>query len=125
LAAGTYTLTAYVDTRAGGTPSAIIDLLAGGNIVGTTTSSVPGTDTWELVTLTAVISGTNAYLNDALGIELAASGNTVDFVDVGLSFVASALPLPAALPLFAMGLGGLTLLGWRRKKPKNVGYLSS
>jgi len=25
-------------------------------------------------------------------------------------------PLPAALPLFATGLGGLGLLGWRRKR---------
>ena len=27
----------------------------------------------------------------------------------------TATPLPAALPLFATGLGGLGLLGWRRK----------
>jgi hypothetical protein len=26
------------------------------------------------------------------------------------------VPLPAALPLFATGLGGLGLLGWRRKR---------
>jgi hypothetical protein len=26
------------------------------------------------------------------------------------------VPLPAALPLFATGLGALGLLGWRRKK---------
>jgi hypothetical protein len=25
-------------------------------------------------------------------------------------------PLPAALPLFATGIGGLDLLGWRRKR---------
>ena len=30
--------------------------------------------------------------------------------------VASATPLPAALPLFASGLGALGLLGWRRKQ---------
>ncbi len=30
--------------------------------------------------------------------------------------VAAATPLPATLPLFASGLGGLGLLGWRRKK---------
>jgi hypothetical protein len=34
----------------------------------------------------------------------------LDVVDVEL-----ATPLPAALPLFATGLGGLGLLGWRRK----------
>jgi len=28
----------------------------------------------------------------------------------------SAVPLPAALPLFASDLGALGLLGWRRKK---------
>jgi hypothetical protein len=26
------------------------------------------------------------------------------------------IPLPAALPLFATGIGGLGLLGWRRKR---------
>ena len=30
--------------------------------------------------------------------------------------LASATPLPAALPLFATSLGGLGLLGWRRKR---------
>jgi hypothetical protein len=33
-------------------------------------------------------------------------------------------PLPAALPLFATGLGGLGLLGWRRKR-KNVAALAA
>jgi hypothetical protein len=32
------------------------------------------------------------------------------------SFAPVATPLPAALPLFATGLGGLGLLGWRRKR---------
>jgi PEP-CTERM motif len=33
-----------------------------------------------------------------------------------LSFTVSQTPLPAALPLFASGLGALGLLGWRRKR---------
>lgn len=40
-----------------------------------------------------------------------------------VSFSVSATPLPAALPLFATGLGGLGLLGsWRKRKdkPKNA-----
>jgi len=32
------------------------------------------------------------------------------------TFTAVVTPLPAALPLFATGLGGLGLLGWRRKR---------
>jgi hypothetical protein len=45
-----------------------------------------------------------------------------DGTDTGIStdlatFIpASTIPLPAALPLFATGLGGLGLLGWRRKR---------
>lgn len=33
-----------------------------------------------------------------------------------VSGVEEATPLPATLPLFASGIGGLSLLGWRRKK---------
>jgi len=35
---------------------------------------------------------------------------------VTVAAAAAATPLPAALPLFATGLGALGLLGWRRKK---------
>jgi hypothetical protein len=34
-------------------------------------------------------------------------------------------PLPAALPLFASGLGGLGLLGWRRKKRKSAAVIAA
>jgi hypothetical protein len=33
----------------------------------------------------------------------------------------SIVPLPAALPLFASGIGGLGLLGWRRKRKARAG----
>ena len=33
-----------------------------------------------------------------------------------VEYETSAVPLPAALPLLASGLGGLGLLGWRRKR---------
>jgi len=33
---------------------------------------------------------------------------------------AAATPLPAALPLFAAGLGAFGLLGWRRKRKSAV-----
>jgi hypothetical protein len=37
---------------------------------------------------------------------------------------AATTPLPAALPLFATGLGGLGLLGWRRKR-KNTAAIAA
>jgi hypothetical protein len=40
----------------------------------------------------------------------------VAFDDVTVSAAASAVPLPAALPLFATGLGVMGLLGWRKKR---------
>ena len=41
-------------------------------------------------------------------------GLTADFDN--LSVTITQTPLPAALPLFATGLAGLGLLGWRRKR---------
>jgi hypothetical protein len=35
-------------------------------------------------------------------------------------FTATRTPLPAALPLFATGLGALGLLGWRKKRKAQV-----
>jgi hypothetical protein len=44
--------------------------------------------------------------------------NVADFTLVGTT------PLPAAFPLFATGLGGLVLLGWRRKR-KNAAAIAA
>jgi hypothetical protein len=37
-------------------------------------------------------------------------------VTFSAAYAVSATPLPAALPLFASGLGAMGLLGWRRKR---------
>jgi hypothetical protein len=47
-----------------------------------------------------------------------------DDVSVDQVTVGAATPLPAALPLFATGLGALGLLGWRRKR-KNAAALAA
>jgi hypothetical protein len=39
---------------------------------------------------------------------------------IGNNSPAGATPIPAALPLFATGIGGLGLLGWRRKRKARV-----
>ena len=53
-----------------------------------------------------------------LGSEFIANrfGPTTNFFVLSTSATFSQVPLPAALPLFATGLAGLGLLGWRRKK---------
>ena len=48
--------------------------------------------------------------------ESLAFSSTTNF-DIGLDNVQiTQTPIPAALPLFATGIGGLGLLGWRRKR---------
>jgi len=51
------------------------------------------------------------------GITLTGGPLTNEFTaQSGLVEIGQAVPLPTALPLFATGLGGLGLLGWRRKR---------
>jgi hypothetical protein len=52
--------------------------------------------------------------------QVAGPGNAINWSLTNTSFNPSTVPLPAALPLFATGLGGLGLLGWRRKKRKAI-----
>ena len=89
----------------------------------------PPPDGTDLLHLTfpdlTLLSNTNSFSGLASGWTILAFTNvpttgphTVTFTDfsaLNLSFV-STTPLPAALPLFATGLGALGLLGWRRKR---------
>ncbi len=61
---------------------------------------------------TTIIGLINGNSSEAFGINDA--GQIVGRLDAGAG--AGATPLPAALPLFASGLGALGLLGWRRKR---------
>ena len=67
-------------------------------------------------------SGTGLFLSalrigtglDLLNCACLGSQGVLDSFNTTLSFTPT--PLPAALPLFATGLGALGLLGWRRKR---------
>jgi len=54
------------------------------------------------------------------GVSLSTTQNAFEFADLQASVLhggnADPTPLPAALPLFATGLGAIGLLGWRRKR---------
>jgi hypothetical protein len=70
---------------------------------------------YDLSTSIGPISGT---LNPTLGSgSFATADGSLQFTGLNsLSFTAAVTPIPAALPLFASGLGALALLGWRRKR---------
>jgi hypothetical protein len=54
-------------------------------------------------------------------VSLTVNGQAGGSTNVTISDAAPATPLPAALPLFATGLGALGLLGWRRKRKARAG----
>jgi hypothetical protein len=68
--------------------------------------------TWELITLSATATGT---ITGDIGLELGASMTDNDQPHE-VDFVVGATPLPAALPLFAGGLGLMGFLGLRKRR---------
>jgi uncharacterized protein (TIGR03118 family) len=78
-----------------------------GAFIGTLTDALGNPISNTLLTALAFGNG-NSFSSNAL---LFTAGDGV-FGEI----VAAATPLPAALPLFATGLGALGLLGWRKKK---------
>ena len=95
--------------------------------MGSTTSTQP--ESWTVYGCTAATSGCTALItggNDESSHSLTldkfyyfteATANTTDNTpNVLLHELDVTTPLPAALPLFATGLGAVGLLGWRRKR---------
>ena len=76
-------------------PNSALSLLAGGSPRVSLTLQGPGLG----------VLGTTTY-----------NGAALDFSTIAIDTVGTATPLPAALPLFATGLGAMGLLGWRRKR---------
>jgi hypothetical protein len=68
---------------------------------------------YVLSTSIGPITGTSDITS---GQSFSTSAGALILTSAGNATWASAVPLPAALPLFATGLVGLGLLGWRRKK---------
>ena len=100
-------------TEAGGGVSDILTFSYTGSgvasLVGTFVSDL---DTGSLVAppgATLVSEGTPFFFNNT------------NITAAAISDAEAMVPLPAALPLFATGIGGLGLLGWRRKRKAQAG----
>ena len=86
-------------------------------------SNVNGTpDTFVTSALVSFVqSAWTATGSEAPGTLPTSFGTINYFSSANIEFAeASAVPLPAALPLFATGLGALGLYGWRRKRKANA-----
>ena len=97
--------------------------------VSTDLFSIPPTSlaagTYYLVLQNATVSGTNPSLYNVYWDQNSGPSSATHSIDGPIAsesfsilgtYTVSSVPLPAALPLFASGLVGLGLLGWRRKR---------
>jgi hypothetical protein len=84
--------------------------------LGLTSTPTPGSDCGA--DLTCAIN--NAAFSRGVFDLAAGTYSITGFQTIGIpgaaAFIVSETPLPAALPLFASGLGAMGLLGWRRKR---------
>jgi len=104
-------------------PTGVIHLtLTGpGGVFFTMSDAVAGDGNYLAVTDVPTIDGTYLW-----NVSYTGDGNNVaefETEDVTVGETVGATPIPAALPLFATGLGGLGLLGWRRKRKAHVSLL--
>jgi hypothetical protein len=118
-----YTITAITGTFDGGTITSLIpsDGYRGNSDILFYPGPYGGLDGIEV----SFVDGATDYLLyfDVTGNEYiyyygAVDCNTCGAVITSLTASVSATPLPAALPLFATGIGAMGLLGWRRKRKK-------
>jgi hypothetical protein len=119
---GTYTLTLYVGNRSdyGFSGNAYVALVANGAVDAQTSVSAPTAGTFTKVTLTDVVTASDANLGHGLEIALngigvgdgASNGQQVDWTDVVLTYT----PEPLSLSIFGAGLVLTAVVVGRRKK---------
>ena len=99
-----------------GTHQPVESLIVGG-ITGTSSASSTGVfNDFSGAFIATILADLNGALYGMVANLRTVDGNI--FVDAAR---VSAVPLPAALPLFAATLGGLGLIGWRRKRKPAAG----
>jgi hypothetical protein len=74
----------------------------------------------------AIFLGVRDSVADIVSIDYSATGLGTDTNGPGINQLSiSETPVPATLPLFATGLGGLGLLGWRRKRKSAAAFAAA
>jgi hypothetical protein len=102
--------------------TAIVQNIALASTVSFSLRCFPGTAPLVACDLEAVMTYQRKLWLGVLAIGVAITAMPNDGPDSFLGFAGSVsqVPLPGALPLFAMGLAGLGLLSWRRRKRAQV-----
>ena len=108
---GTFTNSTFVLSNNSGIIGGFSDATGNAAILLTTNAAF---GTYDLSTSLSPVSGT-ATTNQGRQNPTTAGPLVFNF-NTTATFSADVVPLPAALPLFATGIGGLGLLGWRRKR---------
>jgi hypothetical protein len=111
-ASTTYTFT-YWATAADGFSLADIEVLLNGTPIDTG-NQLTTVGLWVQYTDSFTTGVAGAYTLAMTDLNGQSFGNDLTVDDISLT--TSATPLPAALPLFASGLGAMGLFGWRRKR---------
>ena len=96
-----------------------------GNLLASITLSIQGHDGCSTLYCNFTEIGVT-FSGTAESVSFAGPGAYAAYSGITLgSASVNATPLPAALPLFATGLGALGLLGWRRKRKKSAAIASA
>jgi hypothetical protein len=90
---------------------------------GTAVTMAPGLGAYSDTIVDFVASSSSTPIAFLFATQLGFGSIVID--DVSVVETAGATPLPAALPLFASGLGALGLLGWRRKRKSRASLLGT
>jgi len=98
------------------------DSSTGGSPTGSALASVQVTDSLGDVIGNPII---NLALSTGGFYDLVLQGQALRLGGSYQASIKSETPIPAALPLFATGMGIMSLLGWRKKKKRKAGRLAA